>query len=266
MIGRIIVLLIVGIAIWIVITEDYSSKEQNKVVKLLMSIPVVQNINKSAVERKKQQAIEDQKRKEQRAIENQKIAEANKRYLEKQAELRKQREEAYDRYVNTRDSLRDDGKHIYVNSYVYGDESNITISLQQKKIGVFNYKKKSIQEYMVTDFDSITKIQMIERADSQNTRNNSLAGAALGTVVAGGVGTIAGAVAGGSHGYNHVRELSVRIFYEEDGSVHSIKSVLCGPTDNKDSAGKHLIRDGYKKFDQLDDFFQEQQFNVEYIR
>lgn len=225
--------------------------------------PEIQELNRKNAIKMEQEKKRKEEEVRRRAKEQE---EAHKRYLEKQAELRKQREEAYDRYVNARDSLRDDGKHIYVNSYVYSDKSNITISLQQKKIGVFNYKKELIQEYMVTDFDSITKIQMIERAYSQNTRNNSLAGAALGTVVAGGIGTIAGAVAGGSHGYYDVREISVRIFYEEDGSVHSIKSVLLGPTDNKDSDGKHLIRDGYKKFDQLDDFFQEQQFNVEYIR
>lgn len=225
--------------------------------------PEIQELNRKNAIKMEQ----EKKRKEEEARRRAKEQEeANKRYLEREAERRKKLDEFYDHYDNAWDSLRDDGEHIYVDSYVYSGKSSIIISLNQKRIGIFNYKKKLIQEYMATDFDSITKIQMIERTDSQNTRNNSLAGAALGTVVAGGVGTIAGAVAGGSHGYNHVREISVRIFYEEDGSVHSIKSVLRGPTDSKSSTGRSLIRDAYKDFDKLDDFFQEQQFNVEYIR
>lgn len=236
--------------------DGFKDKLHRKMYYWWNGTPEVQELNRKNAIKMEQ----EKKRKEEEARRRaKKQEEAHKRYLEKEAERRKKLDEFYDRYVNDRDSLRNDGKHIYV--HAYGDDSKIIISLQQERIGVFNYKKKFIHEYMVTDFDSITKIQMIERSDMQNTRNNSLAGAALGTVVAGGVGAIAGAVSGGSHNYNHIREISIRIFYKNQDGTDSIKFVIHGATSDKS-----IIRESYKRFDQLDDFFQEQQFNVEYIR
>lgn len=237
--------------------DGFKDKLHRKMYYWWNGTPEVQELNrKNAIkmEQEKKRKEEEERRREKER------AEAHKRYLEQQAERRKQIQEFNDRFFDNKHNLYDKGS-FHIESKCQDDRNELIISFQKNQIGVFDYDHKSPSEYIVMDFDYINKIQMIERSDTQNTRNNSLAGAALGTVVAGGVGTIAGAVAGGSHSYNHIRELSVRFFCEDEERADVVKFVICGP-----SSDKNNIRDAYKTFDKLDDFFQEQQFNVEYIR
>lgn len=133
-----------------------------------------------------------------------------------------------------------EGAWSYHDHFTFPRGGHIYIDHDNQWIGIF----KGGMYGTKVNISSVSRVIPVIDGHQESTGNNSLPGAVAGGLLLGGVGVIAGAVAGMNRNYNYVRKMSYVFMF--NGSRVECVFVL----NTKD---KNVIRDAYKKMDAIRD-------------